>query len=63
MRLYTRSFEGRREKLGMAHPSSQFSLYLLDRFKQKRAKWAEENNQSNLANLSQNITQNLSSVF
>jgi hypothetical protein len=34
-RLYQRSFEGRREKLGTDHPSTQFSHYLLNRFSQK----------------------------
>jgi len=34
-RLYVRSHEGRREKLGVDHPSTQFSQYLLSRFEQK----------------------------
>jgi hypothetical protein len=37
-----RAFEGRKEKLGSDHPSTQFSHYLLNRFEQRREQWAGE---------------------
>jgi len=45
-RLYVRSFEGRRDKLGPDHPSTQFSLYLQNRFQQKREKWEQESEET-----------------
>ena len=38
MKLYERAYAGRKSKLGPDHPSTHFSLFLLNRFKQKRAK-------------------------
>ena len=37
-KLYERAYLGRKAKLGSDHPSTHFSLFLLNRFKQKRAK-------------------------
>jgi len=34
-KLYKTCYEGRREKLGVDHPSTHFSLYLLNRFNAK----------------------------
>ena len=40
LQLYNRAYQGRKAKLGPDHPSTHFSLFLLNRFKAKRAKRA-----------------------
>ena len=50
-KLYERAYLSRKAKLGPDHPSTHFSLFLLNRFKQKRAKreGGSNNNQNNAA--------------
>lgn len=35
-KLYIRALEGRREKFGNDHPATKFSLFLMNRFEQKK---------------------------